>query len=68
MRIIHWASGLRNTGKLPRSLRPSMTSSLATTVPRPGAQLTVASARYASRWLSITVRFSTADSSGHGRS
>ena len=46
MRIIHWANGFLKTGKLPRSLRPSeVTSSLASTVPRPGAQLTVDSAR-----------------------
>ena len=37
MRIIHCRSRFRNTGKLPRSLRPSaVTSSLASTVPRPG--------------------------------
>ena len=46
MRIIHCCNGRRNTGKLPRSLRPSaVTSSLASTVPRPGHQLTIASAR-----------------------
>ena len=44
MRIIHWRMLRLNTGKLPRSLRPSaVTSSLATTVPRPGHQLTGAS-------------------------
>ena len=37
---------LRNTGKLPRSLRPSaVTSSFASTVPSPGAQFTSDSAR-----------------------
>ena len=41
MRIIHWRMSRLNTGKLPRSLRPSaVTSSLETTVPRPGHQLT----------------------------
>ena len=45
MRIIHWRIVRLNTGKLPRSLRPSaVTSSLATTVPSPGHQLTGASA------------------------
>jgi hypothetical protein len=44
IRIIHWRMLRLNTGKLPRSLRPSaVTSSLATTVPRPGHQLTGAS-------------------------
>ena len=44
MRIIHWRMLRLKTGKLPRSLRPSaVTSSLATTVPRPGHQLTGAS-------------------------
>ena len=37
IRIIHCLSGRLYTGKLPRSLRPSaVTSSLASTVPRPG--------------------------------
>ena len=46
MRIIHCRNRFRNTGKLPRSLRPSeVTSSLASTVPRPGHQLTIESAR-----------------------
>ena len=41
IRIIHWVSGRRNTGKLPRSDRPSaVTSSLESTVPRPGHQFT----------------------------
>ena len=44
MRIIHWRRLRLNTGKLPRSERPSaVTSSLASTVPRPGHQLTGAS-------------------------
>lgn len=44
MRIIHCHSRLRNTGKLPRSERPSaVTSSLDSTVPRPGHQLTIES-------------------------
>ena len=44
MRIIHWRRLRRNTGKLPRSERPSLvTSSLESTVPRPGHQLTGAS-------------------------
>ena len=44
MRIIHWRRLRRNTGKLPRSERPSLvTSSLDRTVPRPGLQLTGAS-------------------------
>ena len=61
MRIIHWRMFRLNTGKLPRSLRPSaVTSSLATTVPRPGHQFTGASATYARRWSSITWRRSTA--------
>mmetsp|Transcript_16194 Transcript_16194/g.38514 ORF Transcript_16194/g.38514 Transcript_16194/m.38514 type:complete len:212 (-) Transcript_16194:376-1011(-) len=36
----HWRSGIRTTGKLPRSERPSMISSLASTVPSSGHQLT----------------------------
>ena len=45
MRIIHCLSGRRNTGWLPRSDRPSaVTSSLASTVPRAGHQLTGTSA------------------------
>ena len=44
MRIIHWDRLRLNTGKLPRSDRPSaVTSSLARTVPKPGHQLTGAS-------------------------
>ena len=40
--------GRRTTGWLPRSLLPSMTSSLASTVPSAGHQLTGTSAWYAS--------------------
>ena len=40
MRSIHCRSGMRTTGWPPRSLMPSMTSSLASTVPRAGHQLT----------------------------
>ncbi len=44
MRIIHWRRFFLKTGKLPRSERPSLvTSSLDSTVPSPGAQLTGAS-------------------------
>ena len=44
IRIIHCRMFRLNTGKLPRSERPSaVTSSLATTVPSPGHQLTGAS-------------------------
>ncbi len=44
IRSFHCFSGRRYTGKLPRSLRPSaVTSSLASTVPRPGHQFTGAS-------------------------
>ena len=44
IRIIHCFRLRRNTGKLPRSLRPSaVTSSFASTVPSPGHQLTGAS-------------------------
>ncbi|CAB4886622.1 unannotated protein [freshwater metagenome] len=50
MRIIHCLMLRLNTGKLPRSLRPSaVTSSFASTVPRPGHQFTGASETYASR-------------------
>ena len=46
IRIIHCRNLFRNTGKLPRSLRPSaVTSSLASTVPNPGHQLTTESDR-----------------------
>jgi hypothetical protein len=41
MRIFHWRRLRWNTGKLPRSERPSaVTSSFASTVPRPGHQFT----------------------------
>ena len=41
MRMDHWRSSRWKTGKLPRSDLPSaVTSSLASTVPRPGHQLT----------------------------
>ena len=44
IRIIHCFRLRRNTGKFPRSLRPSaVTSSFASTVPSPGHQLTGAS-------------------------
>ena len=44
IRIIHWRRLRLNTGKLPRSERPSLvTSSFESTVPRPGHQLTGAS-------------------------
>jgi len=66
MRIIHCRSRLRNTGKLPRSLRPSeVTSSLASTVPRPGHQLTIESARYTNRYESMTSARSPADNCDH---
>ena len=56
MRIIHCRRLRLNTGKLPRSLRPSgVTSSLASTVPSPGHQLTGASDTYARRWSSTIV-------------
>ena len=46
MRSIHWLMLRLNTGKLPISERPSLvTSSLASTVPRPGHQFTGASDR-----------------------
>ena len=68
MRIIHCRNRFRNTGKLPRSLRPSaVTSSLASTVPRPGHQFTMESARYTSRRLSMTSARSPADSVAQSR-
>lgn len=49
--MFHWRSLALKTGKLPRSERPSaVTSSLASTVPSPGAQLTGASEAYARRY------------------
>jgi len=39
----HWRSGRRSTGKEPRSERPSITSSFASTVPSFGHQLTCTS-------------------------
>ncbi len=45
MRSIHCVSGMRMTGKPPRSLLPSMTSSLASTVPSSGHQFTGTRAR-----------------------
>src|SRR5215207_5756521 len=68
MRSIHCRIVRRNTGKLPMSLRPSaVTSSLASTVPSPGHQLTGPSARYASRWPSMTACCSAPDRSAHAR-
>ena len=68
MRIIHCRNRFRNTGKFPRSLRPSeVTSSLASTVPSPGHQFTSESARYTSRNESTTSARSPADSSDHRR-
>ena len=64
MRSIHCFSGRRYTGWLPRSLRPSaVTSSLASTVPSAGHQLTGASCRYASRYESTSSRRPRASSS-----
>ena len=64
MRIIHWRSGRRYTGKSPCSLRPSaVTSSLASTVPSAGHQLTVTSSRYARRSPSIASRRSASSMS-----
>ena len=68
IRIIHCRNRFRNTGKFPRSLRPSaVTSSLASTVPRPGHQLTIESDRYTRRWPSITSARSPADSVAQSR-
>ena len=53
--MFHWRSSALKTGKLPRSDRPSaVTSSFASTVPRPGHQLTGASEAYASRYSPST--------------
>ena len=53
--MFHWRSLALKTGKLPRSERPSaVTSSLASTVPRPGHQLTGASEAYARRYSPST--------------
>ena len=49
MRSIHCFIGLRMTGKPPTSLLPSMTSSLASTVPSSGHQFTGASLTKARR-------------------
>ena len=68
MRIIHCRSRFRNTGKFPRSLRPSeVTSSLASTVPSPGHQFTSDSARYTKRYASTTSARSPTDRSDHAR-
>ncbi len=68
MRSIHWRSGRRNTGKFPRSDRPSaVTSSLDSTVPSPGHQLTGDSCTNARRWASTTWSRSLSVSSAHGR-
>ena len=64
MRIIHWRRVFRNTGKFPRSLRPSaVTSSLASTVPSPGHQFTTDSLRCTNRWPSSSAPRSATDSS-----
>ena len=49
MRIIHWRMVFLTTGWPPRSDKPSLTSSLASTVPKAGHQFTSLSARYAIR-------------------
>ncbi len=68
IRIIHWRRFDLNTGKLPRSERPSaVTSSLASTVPRPGHQLTGTSLEYASRKSPSSSSRSAADSSDQAR-
>lgn len=68
IRIIHCFRLRLKTGKLPRSDRPSgVTSSLASTVPSPGHQLTGAWETYASRWSSTIRRRSTSDSSAQSR-
>ena len=66
--MFHWRSLALKTGKLPRSERPSaVTSSLASTVPRPGHQLTGASEAYARRNSLRTSARSVAVSSPHAR-
>ncbi len=68
MRMFHWRSLALKTGKLPRSERPSaVTSSLASTVPSPGHQLTGASEAYARRNSPRTSARSVALSSAHAR-
>ena len=52
IRNIHCRSGIRKTWCPPRSLRPSIISSLASTVPSAGHQLTVCTPRYARRCVS----------------
>ena len=65
----HCFNGRRNTGWLPRSLRPSgVTSSLASTVPSAGHQLTIASSRYASRYESTTAARVAGSRSNHASS
>ena len=59
MRSIHCRIGRCSTGNPPTSLLPSITSSLASTVPSPGHQFTGTSSVYASRWPSITSRCSS---------
>ena len=65
MRSIHCRIGRRSTGNPPTSLLPSITSSFASTVPKPGHQFTGTSSMYASRCASITSRCSSGDSSRH---
>jgi hypothetical protein len=67
IRNAHWLRGLRTTGCPPLSLRPSITSSLASTVPSFGHQFTVVSLRYARRYESISVPRSSSVSSCHRR-
>src|SRR5258708_5413111 len=68
MRSIHWRIGLRTTGNPPTSLLPSMTSSLAKTVPSSAHQFTGASETNASRFESRYARFcsSVFNSAGQG--
>ena len=69
IRIIHCRRVRLNTGKLPMALRPSaVTSSLDSTVPRPGHQLTGPSAAYTSRCWSSRAARSTRSRSAHARS
>ena len=65
MRMLHCSIFLRSTGKPPRSDSPSFISSLASTVPSPGHQLTSVSERYVRRYFDNISCFSPSENAAH---
>src|SRR5690606_8728618 len=63
--MLHCVIFLRITGKPPRSETPLMISSLASTVPSPGHQLTSVSAKYVNRYCSSICSFRISENEFH---